>query len=362
MFRKTFAPLLLLAAAIVAVLYGVDRLTRLPERLQAMPQDEGSPPQPASDQTDLVRAPMEAVPPAPEPLTNAIGMSLRLIPAGTFRMGGDQSPEEIERVVKTSGSLTRAEFFADEQPQHSVRITRPFYLGTHEVTQGQWRAVMESNPSYFTATGGGKESVGERNTSDFPVETVSWYDALEFCNQLSMREGRTPYYTLTGVERSEGSIGKASVSIVGGDGYRLPTEAEWEYACRAGTMTPFHFGSACDGTRANVDGNFPYGTTNQGPCLQRTTSVGQYEANAFGLHDMHGNVSEWCFDDIDENAYQSRAETTDDPVVNSSSVNRRVVRGGGGNFDAWSARSAVRSSSAPIGRSSWRGFRVARSP
>ena len=120
-----------------------------------------------------------------------------------------------------------------------------------------------------------------------------------------------------------------AASAPGRLGYRLPTEAEWEYACRANTTTPFHFGSVLNGDKANVDGNDPFGTTTKGKYLGRTTTVGSYAANAFGLNDMHGNVREWCFDVFDETAYGSRAGTTSDPTVTSGSK-YRVLRGGSG--------------------------------
>ena len=140
-----------------------------------------------------------------KPITNSIGMKLVLIPAGEFLMGSPEDDEDAE---------------ADEKPRHRVQITRPFYLGVTEVTQGQYRAVMGKNPSHF------------KRSDDLPVEEVSWFDAVKSCNKLSEREGRKPYYRIEG----------DAVTIASGDGYRLPTEAEWEYACRAGTATRFSFG------------------------------------------------------------------------------------------------------------------------
>ena len=138
----------------------------------------------------------------PEQITNSIGMKLVLIPAGEFWMGSPDSDKDARD---------------DEKPQHQVRITRPFYLGVTEVTQGQYRAVTGENPSHF------------KGSDDLPVEQVSWNDAIAFCNKLSEREGLKPYY--------QSGAGVPS----GGDGYRLPTEAEWEYACRAGTYDPVQF-------------------------------------------------------------------------------------------------------------------------
>ena len=173
-----------------------------------MPKSQPQVPFPAGDLTDTVLGRIEIklpqTPQHPATLTSAIGLKLNLIPAGTFRMGGDQSPEEIVRIIKSSsGDDVDASAFADEQPQHAVRITQPFYLGIHEVTQSQWQTVMGSNPSYFSAAGDGKDQVAGLDPSNCPVESVSWFDAVEFCNQLSQRDGLPPYYTLTGIDRSD---------------------------------------------------------------------------------------------------------------------------------------------------------------
>src|SRR5262245_8869259 len=137
-------------------------------------------------------------------LTNSIGMTLVLIPAGEFLMGSPDSEMAAPE---------------DEKPQHLVRITRPFYLGIHQVTQGQYRAVTGANPSYFECEG----------SDDLPVEMVSWEDAAAFCNALSALEGLAPYYD------------PVAWTCLGGEGYRLPTEAEWEYAARAGSTARFSF-------------------------------------------------------------------------------------------------------------------------
>jgi formylglycine-generating enzyme required for sulfatase activity len=285
-------------------------------------------------------------------ITSSIGLELTLIPAGEFLMG---SP-----ALETDRS-------EHEGPQHRVRITQPFYMGTYEVTQAEWQAVMGSNPSWFSSTGIGKEKVAGLDTSRCPVEMVTWFDAIEFCNRLSQRDGLSPYYQLSNTEaestdEARDPIIAGNVSVLGGNGYRLPTEAEWEYACRAGTTTPFHFGSTNNGAQANIDGNYPYGTATKGPYLVRTTSVGKYVANAFGLSDMHGNVWEWCFDRYDETAYSSRSGTTSDPVVTSSAEDRRVLRGGSWNNYARNSRSAKRFWSSPDLRDIDVGFRVAWTP
>ena len=146
-----------------------------------------------------------------ETVTNSIGMKFKLIPAGEFMMGSSESPEELAKAFPG----TKPEWFEDERPQHKVRITKPFYLGVTEVTQEQYEKVMGKNPSCFSKTGRECGRVKGTDTSNFPVEKVSWDDAVEFCKKLSAKEGET---------------------------YRLPTEAEWEYACRAGSTTRYCFG------------------------------------------------------------------------------------------------------------------------
>lgn len=238
----------------------------------------------------------------PREVTNSIGMKLVLIPPGEFMMG---SPESEERHLSHEG------------PQHRVRITRPFYLGVYEVTQEAYERVMGTNPSDFSRDGRDGNWVSGQDTSRFPVESVTWNDAVEFCRRLSVLPA----------ERSAGRE------------YRLPTEAQWEYACRAGTTTPFHFGSVLNGRQANCGGNNPYGTSEKGPYLRRTTTVGSYSANGFGLYDMHGNVWEWCSDWYDENYYAN--SPVDDPQGPASGLHR-VSRGGGWLSYAWGCRSADR--------------------
>jgi hypothetical protein len=155
------------------------------------------------------------------------------------------------------------------------------------------------------------------DTSRFPVDRASWYDAVEFCRRLSgMPE-----------EQATGRV------------YRLPTNAQWEYACRAGTTTPFHFGSVLDGHQANCNGHSPYGTTNKGPFLSRPTTVGSYSPNAFGLYDMHGNVQEWVSDWFAAD-YYSQSPFEDPPGPASGSF--RVLRGGDWGTAAVTCRSASR--------------------
>ncbi len=254
----------------------------------------------------LLASGVEPIAPA---VINSIGMRLVLIPAGTFLMG---SPE--------------GEGDDDEHPQHEVEFTRPFYLGAWQVTQDQYQHIMGQNPSYFCSAGDGKDKVKGRDTKQFPVETVSWDDAMTFCKTLS----KLP---------EEKKIARS---------YRLPTEAEWEYACRGGaaSYSPYHFGAAFSPHQANFD------QTNLGrPC-----SLGFYPANAFGLFDMHGNVWEWCLDWYDEDYYKNSPKR--DPH-GPDQGNARVLRGGSWSSGAWLARSAIRTRDAPAGRDCGYGFRIA---
>jgi formylglycine-generating enzyme required for sulfatase activity len=257
-------------------------------------------------------------PPREGEIVNSIGMRLALIPAGKFLMGSPQG----------EGS-------DDERPQHEVEITRAFYLGIHQVTQVQWRAVMGSNPSYFCATGGGKDKVIGMNTDDFPVEQVNWHDAVAFLKKLSALNE----------EREAGRE------------YRLPSEAEWEYSCRGGrTEKAFHYGNSLSSTQANFDGNHPYGGADNDPYLERTCKVGSYQANAFGLFDVHGNVWEWCEDWYARDYY---ANSPGRDPAGASEGSSRVIRGGGWDSYGANCRSAFRVGSAPRTRRPYLGFRVA---
>jgi formylglycine-generating enzyme required for sulfatase activity len=231
-------------------------------------------------------------------MTNEIGIEMVLIPSGTFSMGS--SEEE-------------ANSYKDEYPQHLVSVPQ-FFMGKYTVTQSQWRVVAEipkvdrelkADPSHFRG-------------DSLPVDSVNWHDAIEFCKRLSKETGRK---------------------------YRLPSEAEWEYACRAGTQTPFHFGDTLSAELANY-----------GEYRGRTTNVGSFLPNAFGLHDMHGNVCEWCLDHWHEN-YQG-APTDGSAWVNDDGDGRRVIRGGEWYDLPWYCRSAFRSFSSPDFRYDGIGFRV----
>ena len=236
-------------------------------------------------------------------VTNGIGMKFRVIPPGTFDMGSPKS--EPDR--------------SDDETLHKVTITQPKLLGSYPVTQSEWTNVMGSNPSCF-------KSVSGQDTTRFPVEQVSWDDCQEFLTRLSQSHSMKGWR------------------------YRLPTEAEWEYACRAGTVTPFWFGGELDGKQANCDGNHPYQTV-KGPYLQRTCTVGSYGANPFGLFDQHGNVREWC---QDWHAVYD-ASMNQDPT-GPTSGSSRVLRGGSWYYNANRCRSAYRFNNVPSYRNI--GFRV----
>ncbi len=240
----------------------------------------------------------------PKEITNSIGMKLVLIPKGTFTMG---SPES-EQVGELSREL--------DESQHEVTISQDYYLGVYEVTQSQYKKVMGENPSEFQ---GGKVAMlrpqtgqlaKEIDSSNHPVEAVSWQDAVKFCQQLS----ELPE------EKKAGRV------------YRLPTEAEWEYACRASSNTAFNFGK---GVRPFADlGDHAWFRDNSN---KQTHPVGEKKPNAWGLHDMHGNVWEWCSDWYGE--YPIGSAT--DPI-GPGQGSYRVQRGGSWFFEPARCRSAYR--------------------
>lgn len=277
--------------------------------------------------------------------SKTLGLEMVLIEAGEFQMGSPRN---------------EANRRPEEQP-HRVRITRPFLLGAHEVTQQEYEQLVKTNPSWFAGTGLGKDRVIDKDTRRFPVEHVTWYEAIEFCNRLSEADGYPPYYRLADVQRAAGAIQSAQVFIAGGNGYRLPTEAEWEYACRAGTTTPFHYGVNSTGREANTKSGAAtgYGAPPSWPSIGRTTKVGSYAANFWGLHDMHGNAAEWCWDWYDKDYYP--AAPVDDPHGPERGT-QRVLRGGSWLLNDSSCRSASRFSHAPDTRNYYGGFRVARTP
>ena len=230
-----------------------------------------------------------------------------LIDGGTFTMGSPANERGRS---------------ANEGPQHQVTVSS-FYIGKYPVSQDDYQQIMGSNPSSFKG-------------SNLPVEQVSWFDAIAYCNKRSLAEGLTPVYTVNGNNVSWNSDA---------NGYRLPTEAEWEYACRAGTQTPFYSGNSVN------DAGWHSGNSGG-----KTHPVGEKQPNSWGLYDMHGNVLEWCWDWLGN--YTGEAQTDPQGV---SSGKDRVYRGGSWYFTALQTRSAFRFGNTPSLRIFFVGFRVARS-
>lgn len=248
-----------------------------------------------------------------ENLGNGVTLDIVLIPGGTFLMG---SPED---------ELDRRE---SEGPQHQVSL-EPFFMGRYPITQAQWRAVtslpqverkLDPDPSYFKG-------------DNRPVERVSWHEAMEFCDRLSKKLGQP---------------------------YTLPSEAQWEYACRAGTSTTFHFGETITTDLANYNGNYTYGLGPKGTYRRELTEVDSFPPNAFGLYDMHGNVWEWCLDQYHENY---RGAPTDGSAWMAGSYSSRPIRRGGSWFDdPRNCRCASRYTNNPTFRLDLNGFRVVSVP
>jgi formylglycine-generating enzyme required for sulfatase activity len=295
-------------------------------------------------------------------ITNSIGMKLVLIPAGEFMMGSRESAEETAAFFnKTYGrDDLKANLFKDEHPQYRVRITKPFYLGTYHVTRGQFRQFVADTGYKSDAEKGKKPGAygwdpnekkfrfnekyswrneGFEQTDEHPVVNVSWNDTVEFCKWVSRKEGKT---------------------------YRLPTEAEWEYACRAGTTTPYYsgddpetlakVGNVADAAAKAKFPNWKY-TIKASDGYVFTAPVGSFKPNAFGLYDMHGNAWQWCADWYGAEYY---AKCPVGDLTGPDSGNVRVRRGGSWYDWPYRARSAKRSGYTPVFRSISAGFRVAR--
>jgi len=277
----------------------------------------------------------------PVEYTNSLGMKFRLIPPGEFTMGS--TPTEIEAALKVAGENQRwHDGINSEGPQHKVILTQPIYLGVHEVTQGQYEQVMGKNPSHFAPMGAGKDVITGMDTTNHPVEMVNWNDAAEFCAKLSQRDKLKPFY----------SRADETVTRLGGTGHRLPTEAEWEFACRAGTTSKYWIGD--NDADLIQTGWF---ILNSGG---RTHAVGELKSNPFGLYDMHGNVWEWVQDWWEPTYYrQFHGAAAIDPIGPASDGSQRVLRGGYSNHNACNCLASTRGANAPTSHSSHFGFRVA---
>jgi formylglycine-generating enzyme required for sulfatase activity len=261
-----------------------------------------------------------------EPLLSvgeALPLHMVLVPGGTFPMG--QTEAEKAELTRQVGEEDYKKYYGRELPQHEVTVPQ-FFMGRYPVTQAQWGAVadlpqvkreLNTDPSRFKG-------------DNRPVEQVPWYDAVEFCARLSAHTGRS---------------------------YRLPSEAEWEYACRAGTTTPFYFGNTLTTEVANYNGNFTYADGPEGEYRKETTPVDHFGiANAFGLCDMHGNVYEWCQDHFHSD-YKG-APTDGSAWIEGRNSERRIRRGGSWDNNPGYCRSAYRFYGGPADRFNSYGFRV----
>lgn len=288
---------------------------------RSVPQAEA----PAAETT--VAAPLPSIEGLPPQLTvdllGAETMEFVLIPAGEFVMGSTDGEQETVLAEETDKKMTAQ--IRSEGPTHRVRISRPFYLGKYEVTQGQWQAVIGDNPSSV-------------QSSSNPVQKVDWEDIQPFLAKLNA----------AGTHRvPTAKTARADFEF----SFALPTEAQWEYACRAGTTTAY-----CFGDDAALLPQYGWIAENAGG---KYHLVGQAMPNAWGLYDMHGNVSEWCADWYGQDYY---AESPVDDPTGPEMGSRRVIRGGGFTSHPGRARSAFRGESIRTGRYNFRGFRVALIP
>jgi formylglycine-generating enzyme required for sulfatase activity len=241
-----------------------------------------------------------------------IPVDMILINGGTFIMGSPVN--ELNRM--------------NDEIQHPVKVSS-FYMGKYLVTQEEYNEIMGTHRSSF-------------NGSYLPVEMVTWFDAIEYCNKRSQKEGLTPAYIINGRIPATGNpIIAATVTWnKTANGYRLPTEAEWEYACRAGTTTRFYTGDSITSNQANYNERGPYlnNSYSEGVFRATTTEAGSFAANPWGLYDMHGNVAEWCWDWYGD--YNQSLQTN---PTGAASGNARVTRGGSWYMPDVALRSAARS-------------------
>ena len=297
-----------------------------------------------ADQAKQHQAEWAAYLKVPVEYTNSLGMKFRLIPPGEFMMGS--TAEEIDRVVKAvpeEVSWTR-EFVKGEAPQHKVVLTQPIYVGINTVMQAEYEKLIGKNPSFFSKTGPEKqlvEKVAGLDTSNHPVEGVSWNDAVVFCVKLSEQDHLQPFYLAD----------RETVTALEGNGYRLPSEAEWEFACRAGTETRYWSGDTDEDVKRVA---WLAGTAND-----RTQPVGELPANPFGLHDVHGNVSQWIQDGWNVNAYGTSLDHLRiDPKPPFTTASSHVVRGGYWWGPEYYCRSAARNITDRNARTHSTGFRM----
>ncbi len=236
---------------------------------------------------------------------------------GCFQMGQTRSEQRL--LKKKAGDGDYDKYYSDELPRHEVCVDG-FWIGTHEVSQGEWKKVMGYNPSHFS------------ENDDFPLDMVSWDDAQRFISKLNEKN-------------KEG-------------GFRLPTEAEWEYAARSGSDKMYSTGDAISTDQANFNGSFDFGLTLKGEYRKGPVKSGSFQANAFAIHDMHGNVWEWCNDWYGEKYYE---ESPKNNPVGPEKGNMRVLRGGSWFRYAGHIRSATRYKNKQNGQYADTGFRVVRS-
>jgi formylglycine-generating enzyme required for sulfatase activity len=272
-------------------------------------------------------------------------------PAGKQKQKQEQKQEQFKgndtEVLINGGTFTMgsAEDEAgrsnNEGPQRQVTVAS-FFMGKYEITQKEFEELMGINNSFFKG-------------DMLPVENVSWFEAVEYCNRRSKKEKLIPAYIISGSGDNLTVVWDKKAN-----GYRLPTEAEWEYACRAGTSTPFYTGNNITTKQANYNGFSPYDKNAKGVFLEKTTPVGAFEPNPWGLYDMPGNVLEWCWDWY--------ADSYGGGAVNASAVNPagaasgsfRIIRGGSWAGTARGVRSAFRGNNIPTAQNSYLGFRIAR--